>query len=149
MNFMVGVGVLFNERSISVLMCAVIEFRNYDDKSNDASRGLFWRSARSLKDRYACIRERCLASLCPDSAWAFWRLWPRIQISPPDQNGRLIQPRRTATRLIRRPVKSANTRCGQACVKKNEATISFVGCSVAKNGNAHMNSFVQISQKEA
>jgi hypothetical protein len=32
MNFMVGVGVLFNERSISVLMCAVIEFRNYDDK---------------------------------------------------------------------------------------------------------------------
>ena len=142
---MVGVGVLFNERSISVLMCAVIEFRNYDDR-NDASRGLFWRSARSLKDRYACIRERCLASLCPDSAWAFWRLCQLIRISPPDQNDRLIQPRRTATRLIRRPVKSANTRCGQACVKKNEATISFVGCSVANNGNAHnMNSFVQRS----
>jgi hypothetical protein len=33
MNFMVGVGVLFNERSISVMMCAVIEFGNYDDRN--------------------------------------------------------------------------------------------------------------------
>ena len=145
---MVGVGVLFNEISISVLMCALIEFRIYDDK-NDACRGLFLRSARSLKDRYACIRERCLASLYQDSAWAYWRLCPQIRIRPRDQNGRLIRPQRKASRLIRRPVKPANTRCGQACVKKCEFTISFAGCSVAKNGTEDMNSFVKRSEKEA